>query len=675
MNMRTRSVLRPAAGLLLFVSVLGLAVYAGAQPASPPADRRGGDQFVSIDFNNVDINLFIKFISELTGTNFVVDPNVKGRVTIISPARISLDEAYRVFESVLEVNGFTTVKSGEIVKVLPAPEARTRNIQTLLEQERATPEDKVVTQLIPLRFADPEEVKRLLTPLVSKNSVILGYAPANTLIITDVQSNIQRLMKILKQIDIPGSGQQISVIQLHYADAARLATQVLNNLFKPTGAPRPQGAPIEKQPVIVADDRTGTIVVLASEADTLRIKQLIALLDREPQRGRGKINVYYCEHASAEDLAKVLQEIPSQQAGSGVVSGAGALAATAGGGTGAMASRAPTAVVMGKVQINADKATNSLIIMADKEDYEVVEAVIRKLDIPRSMVYIESLIMEVNATKAMDLGIQWQMFDRTDVNNTNVLYGGAFSQKGGVLNPANALGAGLTLGVLTQPFTFGGITLSNISAIINAVKTDDNFQILSTPQILTTDNDEARITVGENRPFQTRATTDLSGGTYESFEYRDVGKILKITPHVSEGRNVRLKLSLEVTSLDRLATSQTGLTATRPVTNKRTIDTTVLVQDNHTIVIGGLIDDNRNENETKIPGLGDIPLLSWLFKTQSTANQKTNLFVFLTPRVVKSPAEADRLMSDKRQEQPVPAPVPQAAPSEPPGGIRLYQVN
>ena len=204
--------------------------HGGASPAAQPArprrpTDRAAEQFVSIDFNNVDINLFIKFMSELTGTNFVVDPNVKGKVTIISPARISLDEAYRVFESVLEVNGFTTVKSGEIVKILPAPEARTRNIQTLLEQERATPEDKVVTQLIPLKYADPEEVKRLFTPLVSKNSVILGYAPANTVIITDVQSNIQRLMKILKQIDEPGSGQQISVIPLQYADAANLATQ------------------------------------------------------------------------------------------------------------------------------------------------------------------------------------------------------------------------------------------------------------------------------------------------------------------------------------------------------------------------------------------------------------------------------------------------------------------
>jgi general secretion pathway protein D len=674
MNLRTRYRVRPAAGFLLFLCVLGMAAFAGAQGAPPPPDRRAADQFVSIDFNNVDINLFIKFISELTGTNFVVDPNVKGRVTIISPARISLDEAYRVFESVLEVNGFTTVKSGEIVKILPAPEARTRNIQTLLEQERATPEDKVVTQLIPLRFADPEEVKRLLTPLVSKNSVILGYTPANTLIITDVQSNIQRLMKILKQIDVPGSGQQLSVIPLQYADASRLATQVLNNLFKPTGAPRPQGAPIEKQPVIVADERTSTIIVLASEADTMRIKQLITLLDRETPRGKGKINVYYCEHANAEDLAKVLQEIPSQQAGTGVVSGAGAVAAGGVGG-GATISRGPTAVVMGKVQINADKATNSLIIMADKEDYEIVEGVIRKLDIPRSMVYIESLIMEVNATKGMDLGIQWQLFDRTDVNNKSVLYGGAFSQAGGILNPATALGTGLTVGVLSSPFTFGGITLSNVSAIINAVKTDDNFHILSTPQILTTDNEEARITVGENRPFQTRATTDVSGGTYESFEYRDVGKILKITPHVSEGRNVRLKLSLEVTSLDRLATATTGTNSTRPVTNKRTIDTTVLVQDNNTVVIGGLIDDNRNENTTGIPGLSDIPLLGWLFRNQSNASQKTNLYVFLTPKVVKSPDEANRILSEKRQTQPVPAPVPQAPPSEPPGGIRLYQVN
>jgi general secretion pathway protein D len=179
---------------------------AAAQSAGNSGQEKPGEQFVSIDFNNVDIGLFIKFMSELTGTNFVVDNAVKGKVTIISPARISLDEAYRVFESVLEVNGFAAVKAGDVVKIVPAPTARSMNIQTLLEMEKAHPEDRVITQLIPLKYADPEEIKRLFTPLVSKASVILGYAPANTVIITDVQSNIQRLMKILKQIDQPGTG-------------------------------------------------------------------------------------------------------------------------------------------------------------------------------------------------------------------------------------------------------------------------------------------------------------------------------------------------------------------------------------------------------------------------------------------------------------------------------------
>jgi general secretion pathway protein D len=627
---------RQAALCIVILLIGGLCCLTAAMPAAAQ-DSKAEEQFVSIDFNNVDIQLFIKFMAELTGTNFVVDNNVKGKVTIVSPARISLDEAYRVFESVLEINGFTTVKAGEIVKIVPAPEARSKNIQTLLEMEKTSPEDRVVTQIIPMKYADPEEIKRLFTPLVSRNSVILSYPPANTLIVTDVSSNIQRLIKILKQIDVPGIGQQITVLPLQFADSTKLAT-MLTALFKTTG-PKTK-TDIEKQVIIAPDERTNTLVVLASEVDMLRIKQLVTMIDKETPRGKGKIHVYYCEHASAEDLAKVLQEIPHQQGG-GTTGGAGGAAGSA------AASKGPTSVVLGKVQINADKATNSLIVMADKEDYEVVEAVIKQLDIPRSMVYIESLIMEVNATRSLDLGIRWQLFDRTDVNNNSVLYGGGFSGTSALSAAQNLLNpTGLAVGILTEPFTFGGLTLSNISAIVNAVKEDDDFSILSTPQILTTDNEEARITVGENRPFQTRATTDVSGGTYESFEYRDVGKILKITPHVSEGRNVRLKLSLEVTNLDRVATIAT--TATRPVTQKRTIDTTVLVQDNHTVVIGGLIDDNRNQNDTKVPGLGDIPLLGWLFKTHSTANQKTNLYVFLTPRVIKSQTEADKLLSDKK---------------------------
>ncbi len=447
-------------------------------------------QFVSIDFNNVDINVFIKFMSELSGTNFVVDQRVKGKVTIISPTKISMTEAYKVFESVLEVHGYTTVKSGEVVKIIPAPDARAKSIETRLLEEASAPEDKVVTQLIPLTYADPVEIKRLFTPMVSKSSVILAYPPTNILIVTDVYSNIKRLLKIIKEIDITGIGQSISVIPVDYSDATKLVT-LLNTVFKPS--PQRRKGAQQKTITMVADERTNTIVLLASEIDALRIKKLIAMIDKETPRGKGKIHVYYCKNATAEELAKVLQDVPAQDAAGGAPKGKKA---------------AP--IVTGKVRISADKATNSLIIMADKEDYMVLEDVIQKLDIPRSMVYIEALFMEVDMNTSLNIGIDWTAFGQASIGGKETLIGGGFAP--GFPQPTDILQGGLTLGMLTEPLTIAGVTVSNITAIVNAVKTDDDFRILSTPQILTTDNEEARIVVGENRPFQTRSTTDDSGG-------------------------------------------------------------------------------------------------------------------------------------------------------------------
>jgi general secretion pathway protein D len=304
--------------------------------------------------------------------------------------------------------------------------------------------------------------------------------------------------------------------------------------------------------------------------------------------------------------------------------------------------------------------------MADQEDYIVLEEVIKKLDIPRSMVFIESLIMEVDMDTSLDIGIDWQAFG--EVRDTKV--GAAFSDSiqpnldpgTGVLR--NPFAGGFAAGLLHGTTEIAGITVSNISAIIRAVKTDDEFRILSTPQVLTTDNEEARITVGENRPYQTRATTDTSGGTFESFEYRDVGKILKITPHVTEGRLIRMQISLEVTNIDLASTLTTS--STLPVTQKRTVDTTVIVKDNQTVVIGGLIDDSSTRNDTKVPALGDIPVLGWLFRKRTETSQKTNLYIFLTPRVIKSPAEAQEIFKDKTTGQP-------GVVKE--GGIKLYKQN
>jgi len=617
----------------ILISMISLLIVAQAPHLSRAQNTGQSDstrkaekqqQFVSIDFNNVDINVFIKFMSELSGTNFVVDQRVKGKVTIISPSKISMKEAYKVFESVLEVHGYTTVKSGEVVKIIPSPDARSKSIETMLREEASAPEDKVVTQLIPLTYANPVEIKRLFTPMVSKSSVILAYPPTNILIVTDVYSNIKRLLKILKEIDITGIGQEISVIPLDFSDATKLVT-LLNTVFKPT-VQKGKGVQ-QKTLTMVADERTNTIVLLASEIDTLRIKKLIAMVDKETPRGKGKINVYYCKNATAEELAKVLQDVPTQEAG-------------------AAKGKKAAPVVAGKVRISADKATNSLIIMADKEDYMVLEDVIQKLDIPRSMVYIEALFMEVDMDTSLNIGIDWTAFGKASLGGKETLVGGGFSP--GFPQPSDLLQGGLTLGMLTEPLTIAGVTVSNITAIINAVKTDDDFRILSTPQVLTTDNEEARIVVGENRPFQTRATTDVSGGNFESFEYRDVAQTLKVTPHVTENRLVRMQINLEVTNINQAATLTTS--STLPVTNKRTVDTTVIVKDQQTIVIGGLIDDTTTDNENKVPALGDIPLLGWLFKNKSKTRNKTNLYVFITPRVIKSPEEANLIYKGKKEQ-------------------------
>jgi general secretion pathway protein D len=310
-------------------------------------------------------------------------------------------------------------------------------------------------------------------------------------------------------------------------------------------------------------------------------------------------------------------------------------------------------VVSDRVKITADKATNSLVVQADKEEYRVLEEIIKKLDIPRAMVYIEALIMEVNVDDGLQLGIDWSVFGATDVSGEQAVVGGGFSA--GILGPGSIApgakgGSGFSLGIISQPITIGGITVSNLAAIAKAVRTNTNANILSTPQLLTTDNEEASITVGKNLPFQTRATAtatgttvvDTGGSAYFSYEYKDVGKILKITPHISEERRVRLKISLEVTDVINSDND-------RPTTSKRTVETTVIVDDGNTLVLGGLIDDKIDKIDRSVPCLGGIPGAGWLFKTVTDITTKSNLYIFLSPRVVKNQEEALAMSREKKQ--------------------------
>jgi general secretion pathway protein D len=594
-------------------------------------EQDNSEPAVTIDFDQVDIPIFIKFISELTGKNFVIEKGVRGKVTIISPNKISVDEAYKVFESVLEVHGFTTIPSGNIIKIVPAASARTKSVETRLRREALDSEDKVVTQLIPLRYAEPDELKKLFAPFISKSSVMVSYPPTRTLIVTDVQSNIRRLLSIARAIDVEGVGEEISVIPLEFANAGPLAKS-LSTVFERRAVKQKRTSGPKTVTKIVADERTNSLVVVSSEDDATKIRKLVKLLDKEAPRGQGDIHVFYLQHANAEELTKVLTAIPSKKKPE--------------------KNKGKAPILSKDARIVADPATNSLVIMADQDDYLVLEEVIQKLDIPRMMVFIEALFMEVNVEKDFNLGVEWQGIKTFsyDGKNAGAFAGSSPSNFGTLTGIAKgALPQGFSMGIISEAIEIAGVKFPNLAAVVNAYQQDRDVHILSTPQILTTDNEEAEIMVGKNVPYQVRQETTEARLDYSSYEYKDVGVTLKITPQISQERFVRLKIYEEVTRLvddSVLATDGSG----RPETWKRLAQTTVIVKDANTVVIGGLIGDETTTTDYKVPCLGDIPLLGYLFKGTSKNRQKTNLFIFLTPRIIQNPAEARKIYLDKKEQ-------------------------
>ncbi|MDD5723206.1 MAG: type II secretion system secretin GspD [Syntrophales bacterium] len=591
-----------------------------------PESKKQADtsKHVTIDFNDVDIRVFIKFISELTGKNFVIDKGVTGNVTITSPRKISIQETYKVFESVMEVHGYSMIPSGDIIKIVPSRDAITRNIETRLKGEAIIPEDKIVTQIISLSYASPDELKKVLEPLISKSSVILSYPPTGMLIVTDLLSNIERLLKIVSALDIEGIEEQISVIPLERASSVNVAKS-LDQIFQNPATRKKGTATSDIQ--IVADERTNTVITLASENDTSRIRQLIQLLDKDVPRGEERLRVYRLENADAEELAKVLMNLPSKDTKD--------------------ENKGKAPPLSKDINIIPDKATNTLIITAGRDDYNILEGVIKQLDIPRPMVYIEALIMEVNVGKGLNLGVEWMAGDSFD--NGSKYYGGGFRGKNIMPTVDATTGAisfpeGLALGVFSETINIGGIAFPNLGAIIQAYQKDEDVHILSTPQILTLDNEEAEIYIGENVPYQTRAETSTTDLDYSSYEYKDVGVTLRITPQISQGRFVRLDIFQEVTKL----VTEAGQQTVRPTTLKRTAKTAVTIKDKNSIVIGGLIGDDITNTAYKVPCLGNIPLLGWLFKYESESREKRNLFIFITPHIVENQEEAKEIYDEKQ---------------------------
>lgn len=603
-------------------------------------------QYVTMDFDGVDIAMMIKFIADLTKKNFIVDPSVSGKVTVISPRKMTVDEAYRVFESVLEVNGFTTVPMGNVTKIMKSSDAVTKGVETKTGVQ-ALKVDKLVTQLIPLKYADCEDIKNLLTPLMSRGaSQILSYAQSNILIVTDTLSNIRKFLDIIKVLDVAGFAQDVKIAHLKHATAADLAAK-LNQIISGTAADAQRiqarritrgGASGKEPPKIIANERTNSLILMATTQDMQMIEDLIAQLDIPTPSGKEDIHVYYLQHANAEEVAKVLSGMPTPISPEAAPAAGVQPGARAASGTGQQ-----------NFKISPDKATNSLIIFGDPYTYSSVVETIKYLDIPRKQVFVKAFLMEVNTSKDFKLGVEWTAFEDFTYDSGDRT-GGVFARSGaGFVSSLADLPSGSLLGVIGEAITInkGGteITFPNLTSFINAMAQDVDVNIISTPQIITMDNKEAQIKVGKNVPYLTRQDTDSTNinRTVNTYDYRDVGVDLKITPQINQEGNIRLDLFQEITQL----VAGTGDAQFAPTTLKRTATTTVTVKDGTTMVIGGLIGETLTMGEYRVPLLGKIPLLGWLFKTDTRSRERTNLYIFLTPVIIDTDEKANALYKEK----------------------------
>ncbi len=591
---------------------------------------------ISLDFKDVDLRDLIKTVSEMTGRNFVYDERVRGKVTIISPDAMSQDEAYQLFLTVLNVKGYTLVTSGKVNKIVPLQNVRQNNLPVSDLRQG----ESFVTRLIRLKYADAQTLaSSVLLPLIPKTSNLTVYPPSNTLILTDSAANINRLVEIITKLDIPSSLAQLEIFRLKYAEADELA-QIANSLLsKQATTNKPRGAKNLQKGQVIAYSRTNTLLAIVSVDEIGLLRNLIDTLDTPQKEDRSSINVYYLKNADAEGLAKTLKEIMANSKGN--------------------AANKKQSATKGPISITADKPTNSLLISAGPDDYALIRQVIDKLDIRRNQVYVEALILELSMDATREIGASLQ--GAAGINGRSVAFGTSNLNSGSVnlgsLAPASdgSTGqlpsllaqsvSGLMLGGFFNPITTVGpdgntITVPAISALIQLSETSSDINILSAPRLLTSDNEEAEIIVGSNVPIITNRLTDAGStglATNVSVERKDVALTLRFTPQVTEGNLVRLTVYQEITDI---AANQIGkIDQVGPTFTKRQLRNTVLAEDGKTVVLGGLIGTNIQKKNFKVPLLGDIPLLGRLFRSKSTSTQKTNLLIFITPRVIHSAEE------------------------------------
>lgn len=555
-----------------------------------------------VNFKDSDIQEVIKFVADITGKTVIVDPRVKGKVKVISASALNEAELYDLFLSVLETQGFTAIEVGNIVRVIPRKDARTSAVPVVNQPNFGT--DAYITQVIQLYNVSASKVLPVLRPLAPQHAHLAAYEPSNAIIISDTVANIARLKDIIQRIDRAGVA-ETDVIALEYAQATDMAA-MLQQLSK-----NEKDTPQNTKAIIVADQRSNSLLVTGDEVRRQKVLALVKRLDvSQPQSGN--VQVVYLEYADAEEVATVLAK---------VVSSISKLETDA-----EKKSVQPSAA---NASVEADPATNSLLITADADTMESLLSVVKRLDIRRAQVLVEAIIVEIRGDLSRELGVEWAAFKKNRVLAASQNSGALATVISGVENGSADLSS-----LTGQTIGFGGTSGDgvNFAGLINFFQGNTEANVLSTPSLLTTDNNEAEISIGQNVPFVTGSFTTTTGDAtnpFQTIQREDVGISLKVTPQINEGDTVILDIEQEVSSISNSAG------ASDIITNERKISTKVIAQDGETIILGGLISDDIQQQEQKVPVIGDIPLVGGLFRNDSITVTKSNLMVFLRASIIR----------------------------------------
>jgi len=573
---------------------------------------------ITLNLKDADITTLINTVSQITGKNFVIDPRVKARVTVVSASPLAKDEIYDIFLSILEVHGFATIPVGEIIKIVPNSKAKQGSVPTARGQHNITG-DQVVTRIIRVKNVTAAQLVPILRPLIPSQGHLAAYPSKNVLIITDRAENVSRLAKIINRID-QVSDNSIEIITLNHASATEIV-RILNGLAK---GKKGQAAQVS----FVADERTNSVLLSGEPSAKLRYRALISHLDT-PLEADGGTRVVYLHYSKAKDLVAVLTGVSKSIEGQNKKPG--------------------TRSALGSnVSIQADEATNALVITAPPDIFRSLQRVISQLDIRRAQVLVEAIIAEVTLDKTRELGVQWAVDGSP--GGTGPIGIINFGGSSGIANVAGSIAAGVAPsigdGVSIGAGRFNSNSL-NFAAIARALASDADSNILSTPNLVTLDNQEAEIVVGENVPFVTGEFSSAGGTSssvnpFRTIERQDVGLTLRVTPQINEGNAIKLDIEQEISGVVPSSTGASDLT-----TSKRSIKTAVMIEDGQTIVLGGLIDDTLQQTHQSVPILGDIPVVGRLFRFDRTEKRKRSLMIFLRPAIIKDAAVLSQITDGK----------------------------